>query len=82
MTECKAAIKDGKETRRYVRIQVIGKDGVGKSSLVRGLIGDINTNLNSTDGIDIIKKCQIRMTDGEWVIGKGELHLFVHSIKI
>ncbi|CAG2237589.1 unnamed protein product [Mytilus edulis] len=67
-----AAIKDGTEIRRYVRIQVIGKEGVGKSSLVRRLVGDSNMKLNSTDGIDIVKKCQIRTTDGEWVIGKVE----------
>ncbi|XP_052097384.1 uncharacterized protein LOC127732394 isoform X2 [Mytilus californianus] len=67
-----AAIKDGTEIRRYVRIQVIGKDGVGKSSLVRRLVGDSNMKVNSTDGIDIVKKCQIRTTDGEWIIGKVE----------
>ncbi|CAC5386289.1 unnamed protein product [Mytilus coruscus] len=72
MNEHIAAIKDGTEIRRYVRIQVIGKAGVGKSSLIRTLVGDFNTKLNSTDGIDIVKKCQIRTTDGEWVIGKVE----------
>ncbi|XP_063418376.1 uncharacterized protein LOC134701164 [Mytilus trossulus] len=66
------AIKDGTEIRRYVRIQVIGKEGVGKSSLVRRLVGGSIMKLNSTDGIDIVKKCQIRTTDGEWVIGKVE----------
>ncbi|XP_063409500.1 uncharacterized protein LOC134692836 isoform X2 [Mytilus trossulus] len=66
------AIKDGTEIRRYVRIQVIGKDGVGKSSLVRRLVGDSNMKVNSTDGIDIVKKCQIRTTDGKWVIGRVE----------
>ncbi|CAG2248973.1 unnamed protein product [Mytilus edulis] len=67
-----ATIKDGTEIRRYVRIHVIGKDGVGKSSLVRTLVGDNNTPLKSTDGIDIVKKCKIRTTDGEWVIDKVE----------
>ncbi|XP_071146866.1 uncharacterized protein [Mytilus edulis] len=66
------AIKDGTEIRRYVRIQVIGKEGVGKSSLVRRLVGDSNMKVHSTDGIDIVRKCQIRTTDGEWVIGKVE----------
>ncbi|XP_076085394.1 uncharacterized protein LOC143056199 [Mytilus galloprovincialis] len=28
--------------------------------------------VNSTDGIDIVKKCQIRSTDGKWVIGRVE----------
>ncbi|VDI14591.1 Hypothetical predicted protein, partial [Mytilus galloprovincialis] len=65
-------IKDGTEIRRYVRIQVIGKDGVGKSSLVRRLVGDSNMKVHSTDGIDIVKKCQIRTTDGKWVIGRVE----------
>ncbi|VDH93861.1 Hypothetical predicted protein [Mytilus galloprovincialis] len=65
-------IKDGTEIRRYVRIQVIGKDGVGKSSLVRRLVGDSNMKVHSTDGIDIVKKCQIRTTDGKWIIGRVE----------
>ncbi|VDI21663.1 Hypothetical predicted protein [Mytilus galloprovincialis] len=67
-----AAIKDGMEFRRFVRIQVIGKEGVGKSSLVRRLVGDSNMNVNSTDGIDIVSKCKIRTTDGELVIGEVE----------
>ncbi|XP_063418365.1 probable serine/threonine-protein kinase pats1 [Mytilus trossulus] len=67
-----AAIKDGTEIRRYVRIQVIGKEGVGKSSLVRRLVGNSNMKVNSTDGIDIVTKCKIRTTDGKWVIGKVE----------
>ncbi|CAC5425689.1 unnamed protein product [Mytilus coruscus] len=75
-----AAIKDGTEIRRYVRIQVIGKDGVGKSSLVRRLVGDDDTKLKSTDGIDIVKKCQIRTTDGKWVIGEG-IHSLVDDIE-
>ncbi|XP_063409151.1 uncharacterized protein LOC134692621 [Mytilus trossulus] len=40
IVERRAAMKDGKELRRYVRIQVIGKEGVGKSSLVRRLVGE------------------------------------------
>ncbi|CAC5425688.1 unnamed protein product [Mytilus coruscus] len=54
-------------------LDVIGKDGVGKSSLVRRLVGDDNTKLKSTDGIDIVKKCQIRTTDGKWVIGEVKI---------
>lgn len=69
------AIKTGTEDRRYVRIQVIGKHGVGKSSLVRRLLNETIHDIESTDGIDIIKKCEIRISDGKWFVVKGMLCL-------
>ncbi|VDI09892.1 Hypothetical predicted protein [Mytilus galloprovincialis] len=66
------AIASGSEVRRYVRIQVVGKHGVGKSSLVRRLLGEGIDDIKSTDGIDILKKCQIRRSDGEWFVSKSE----------
>lgn len=68
------AMNSGKEVRRYVRIQVVGKNGVGKTSLVCRLLGEKNIqNVTSTDGIDVtVKKCQIRTKDGKWIVGKGK----------
>ncbi|VDI09241.1 Hypothetical predicted protein [Mytilus galloprovincialis] len=66
------ALQFGEEERRYVRIQVIGKDRVGKTSLVRRLLGKGIDDVISTDGIDIDKSCQIRTSDGEWIIGEVE----------
>lgn len=66
------AFQAGKEVRRYVRIQVIGKDGVGKTSLVRRLLGKTIDDVTSTDGIEIDRTCQIRTSDGEWIISGGK----------
>lgn len=72
------AINSGTELRQYVRIQVIGKDRVGKTSLIRRLLyldkGQYGGQ--STDGIDIYRKCQIRTCDGEWIVGEGKLYIF------
>lgn len=79
------AIQHGKEVREYVRIQVIGKDRVGKTSLVRRLLGKGIYDGTSTDGIDIDKTCLIRKSDGEWIVDKGELiylYLSVHQTEI
>ncbi|XP_052073940.1 uncharacterized protein LOC127711826 [Mytilus californianus] len=64
------AIEFGSEVREYVRIQVIGKDRVGKTSLVSRLLGYGSHDGKSTDGIEINRKCQIRKKDGEWIVGK------------
>ncbi|CAG2205048.1 unnamed protein product [Mytilus edulis] len=69
------AIQSGTEVRQYVRIFVVGKHGVGKTSLVRRLLGKGLDDVESTDGIDIDKTCQIRTSDGEWIVGEGELNL-------
>lgn len=66
------ALQSGEEERRYVRIQVIGKEKVGKTSLVRRLLGQEINDVVSTDGIDIYKTCQIRTSDGKWIVGEGE----------
>ncbi|CAG2233479.1 unnamed protein product [Mytilus edulis] len=61
------AIRSGKEVRQYVRIHVIGKDSVGKTSLVRRLLGQgFELETKSTDGIDITRNCQIRAENGQW----------------
>lgn len=64
-------IKSGIEARQYIRIQVIGKEGVGKSSLVRRLLGKTIDGIKSTDGIDICKNIQISKVDGTWKVDDG-----------
>lgn len=71
------AIQHGKEVREYVRIQVIGKDRVGKTSLVRRLLGKGIYDGTSTDGIDIDKTCLIRKSDGEWIVDEGGFDLLI-----
>lgn len=70
------AMKLGTEKSRYVRIQVIGKHRVGKTSIVRRLLNKSHDG-TSTDGLEINKNCQIRIRDGEWIVGEGELSIVV-----
>lgn len=70
------AIQSGTEKRQYVRIQVIGKDRVGKTSIVRRILNETHDG-KSTDGLEINRNCQIRKIDGEWILGKGELSINV-----
>lgn len=71
------AIASGTEVRRYVRIQVIGKHRVGKSSLVRRLLGENIKGVKSTDGIDVVKRCLINTKNNEWIVDTGKLHVFL-----
>lgn len=77
-----AIIKSKTEIRKYVRIQVIGKDRVGKTSLVQRLLNleDGAYNGKSTDGIEIDRKCQIRTTDGKWFVGDGKQRFFSFDV--
>lgn len=76
MNTIMAAIKDGTEVRKYVRIQVIGKEGVGKTSLIRRLLNQDIGGVTSTDGIDINRKCHIKESDDTWIFDNGELHFY------
>lgn len=52
----------------FARVIFIGKNGVGKTSLMRRLLWgtkDQSSSTQSTDGIDI-KKCNINIKDGNW----------------
>lgn len=71
------AITLGKEVRRYVRIIVIGEHGAGKSTLVRRLLEQDVDGINSTDGIEMNNKFQIRESNGQWVFNKGTTYMFV-----
>ncbi|CAC5355627.1 unnamed protein product [Mytilus coruscus] len=52
----------------FARLVLIGKNGVGKTSLMRRLLwqnkGDV-TSTQSTDGIEV-EKCNINIKDGKW----------------
>ncbi|VDI30739.1 Hypothetical predicted protein, partial [Mytilus galloprovincialis] len=52
----------------FARVIFIGKNGVGKTSLMRRLLWgtkEQSSSTQSTDGIDI-KKCNINIKDGSW----------------
>ncbi|CAG2185930.1 unnamed protein product [Mytilus edulis] len=57
------------EKRYYVRIMVVGKESVGKTSLVRRLLLKNIDDVVSTDGVDIVvDQCKINIEDGSWLI--------------
>ncbi|VDI55497.1 Hypothetical predicted protein [Mytilus galloprovincialis] len=67
------ALQSGTEVKKYVRIQVVGRDRVGKTSLVHRLLGYGKYDGKPTYGIDINRKCQIRTSDGQWIVNKDEI---------
>ena len=62
-------LQHGVEENYHVRVMVVGKEGVGKSTLTRRLIQlpvDIR-QYNSTDGIDVhIHTCEVDLDSGVW----------------
>ncbi|KAL3888111.1 hypothetical protein ACJMK2_000491 [Sinanodonta woodiana] len=63
------ALKDGKETVHSIRIMVVGHMGVGKTTLVKRLLGDEVHIFNrlSTEGIDVyVNCCDVSLSTHEW----------------
>lgn len=73
------ALKTGSKRRRDINLVVVGKKGVGKTSLVRRLFGEQIKDVKSTNGIEIHRqRCRINLSDWEWkkIPGKAmELHI-------
>lgn len=70
------ALRSGTEVKKYVRIQVIGQDRVGKTSLVRRLL-KCEHDGKSTDGIEIHRRYQMRTKgEGELFDCKGKVIFF------
>ncbi|KAK3602668.1 hypothetical protein CHS0354_024989 [Potamilus streckersoni] len=63
------ALKDGKETVHNMRIMVVGHIGVGKTTLVKRLLGE-EVNISercSTEGIDVyVNCCDVSLSTHEW----------------
>ncbi|KAK3598913.1 hypothetical protein CHS0354_036224 [Potamilus streckersoni] len=63
------ALKDGKETVHNMRIMVVGHIGVGKTTLVKRLLGE-EVNIPercSTEGIDVyVNCCDVSLSTHEW----------------
>ncbi|KAK3582802.1 hypothetical protein CHS0354_035739 [Potamilus streckersoni] len=63
------ALKDGKEKVYNIRVMVVGQYGVGKTTLIKRLLGkDINiSERQSTEGIDVhIDCCKVSLATAEW----------------
>lgn len=64
----------------FARLVFIGKNGVGKTSLMRRLLWQEKedvTSTQSTDGIEV-EKCNINITNGKWTPCNGKT-LFGYS---
>ncbi|KAK3598547.1 hypothetical protein CHS0354_010723 [Potamilus streckersoni] len=67
----KAALRDGKEKIYNLRVMVVGQFGVGKTTLIKRLLGKpVNiSERKSTEGIDVYKHCcKISLETGEWIV--------------
>lgn len=63
--------------RRYVRINVIGRDTGDNFSLVRNLLGQNSSDVVVSDGVYSVNRFHIRKHDYEWIVGKGMLHIVI-----
>ncbi|KAL3888348.1 hypothetical protein ACJMK2_000718, partial [Sinanodonta woodiana] len=64
------ALKDGKETVHNIRVMVVGHMGVGKTTLVKRLLGEeVNiSERQSTEGIDVyVNCCDVSLSTHEWI---------------
>ena len=60
------------EKSSCIRVIIIGKEGVGKTSLLRRLLKENIDDVQSTDGVEIVtNRCKISI-NGEWKIEKGK----------
>ena len=80
-------IKSGTEKRYYIRLMIVGENGVGKTCLMRRLLGEGIDDVTSTDGIDVVtRKCKIGLSDGKWKLNKGiyqvQCTYFIYSLTV
>ncbi|KAL3887684.1 hypothetical protein ACJMK2_000078, partial [Sinanodonta woodiana] len=69
------ALKDGKEKVYSIRVMVVGHLGVGKTTLIKRLLGkDVNIlERQSTEGIDVhLNCCDVSLSSHEWILQKKE----------
>ncbi|CAG2227944.1 unnamed protein product [Mytilus edulis] len=61
------AAKSGTTIRYDCRVMIVGENEVGKTCLLRRLMNEKIDDVQSTDGINILRrKCQINIKSGEW----------------
>ncbi|CAC5410390.1 unnamed protein product [Mytilus coruscus] len=60
-------LESGSEKKRDIRLVIVGKKGAGKTSLIKRLFSEENTDVTSTNGIEIHTiKCKAMTDDGIW----------------
>lgn len=57
-------LKDECGKLHFAKLVFIGKNGVGKTSLMRRLLGQNKEDFNSTQST--VEKCNINIKDGTW----------------
>ncbi|KAK3582750.1 hypothetical protein CHS0354_039792 [Potamilus streckersoni] len=64
----KEALQDGKEKVHNIRVIVVGPPGVGKTTLIKRLFGDVNViERTSTEGMDVHTGfCKVSFATKEW----------------
>ncbi|KAL3887772.1 hypothetical protein ACJMK2_000165, partial [Sinanodonta woodiana] len=79
------ALDAGKEKVYNIRVMVVGQFGVGKTTLIKRLLGqpvDISER-NSTEGIDVHKHCcKISLDKGEWIepVDDSDKYYILHRL--
>lgn len=68
----KSLVETKSEEMYYIRLVVLGQEGVGKTTLVKRLLQESISDVKSTNGIEInIDKCGISLHNGEWKFHRG-----------
>ena len=62
-----SALRKGEYVNNLIRVMVVGHFGVGKTTLVKGLLQQDPRGTRSTDGIEVhIRKCLYNKDTGKW----------------
>lgn len=74
----KRLVETESEEIYYIKIVVLGQEGVGKTTLVRRLLKENTEHVQSTNGIEInVDKCSLSLCNGEWKFQKGILSVII-----
>ncbi|CAG2210226.1 unnamed protein product [Mytilus edulis] len=65
----------------YIRVVVLGQEGVGKTTLVRRLLKENISQVESTNGIEInVDKCGISLHNGKWEFKKDYVQYWTNTV--
>ncbi|VDI82314.1 Hypothetical predicted protein [Mytilus galloprovincialis] len=67
----KSLVETESEEIYYIKLVVLGQEGVGKTSLVRRLLQESTYHVKRTNGIEInVDKCGVSLQNGQWKFQK------------
>lgn len=68
----KSLVETKSEEMYYIRLVVLVQEGVSKTTLVKRLLQESISEVESTNGIEInVDKCGISLHNGEWKFHRG-----------